>query len=70
MRINVVGYDEDNDTDPFYPVLVSKSTHADHLTVNTLILGNENTSHFVLIKSINALLKKDNTHAIKYHCIR
>ncbi|KAL5249225.1 hypothetical protein ACHWQZ_G018174 [Mnemiopsis leidyi] len=70
VRINVVGYDEDNDTDPFYPVLVSKSTHADHLTVNTLILGNENTSHFVLIKSINALLKKDNTKALKYHCVR
>ena len=60
----------DNKTDPLYPVLVSKSANTNHLTVNTLIIGNENTTHFVLIKSLNALLKKPNTRNTKHHCVR
>ena len=66
----MVGYDMDNKSDPFYPVLVSKSTNTNHLTVNTLLIGNGDTSHFVLIKSLNALLRKPNTRDTRHHCVR
>ena len=70
MRINVVGYDEEDKRAPFYPISVSKSTNLEHAVVNVLLLGNENTSHFVLIKSLDALLRKDSTHNQKHHCVR
>jgi hypothetical protein len=70
VRINVVGYDEEDKQEPFYPILVSKSTNLEHLVVNVLLLGNESTTHFVLIKSLSALLRKSSTRDQKYHCVR
>ncbi len=65
-----MGYDEQTPSDPYYPVAISKSAIPEHLTVNVLLIGNETTSHFILIKSLNALLKKNNTHAVKHYCVR
>ena len=70
VRINVVGYEEESKEDPYYPILVSKSTDLSNPVVNVLLLGNERTTHFVLIKSRNALLRKKNTRRVKHHCIR
>jgi hypothetical protein len=70
VRINVIGFDEESTTDPFYPVLISKSTDASQLTINTLIIGNGKTTHFVLIKSLNNLLRNSNTRKTKHHCVR
>ena len=38
-------------------MMVSKSTNSDHLTANKLIIGNENTTHIVLIQSLKKNLK-------------
>ena len=70
VRINVVGYDEECKEDPYYPVSVSSSSNPDHPVVNVLLIGNERTTHFVLIKSLSALLRKDNTRLMKHHCVR
>ena len=70
VRINVIGYDNESKQDPFYPLVISKSTNREHLVVNVLLLENENTTHFVLIKSLNALLRKDNTRNTKHYCVR
>ena len=70
VRVNVVGYDETTPSDPYYPVAISKSTNTDHLTVNVLLIGNETTTHFILIKSLNALLRKANTRTVKHYCVR
>ncbi len=70
VRINVVGYDKEDTRDPFYPVQVSQSTDAALPQINVLLLGDDKTTHFVLIKSLNALLRKPNTHATKHHCVR
>jgi hypothetical protein len=70
VRINVVGYDEEDKQNPFYPILVSKSTELEYPVVNVLLLGNERSTHFVLIKSLNALLRKSSTRDQKYHCVR
>ena len=68
--INVVGYNEESKDEPFYPVLISKLTDYSLLTVNVLMIGNGATTHFVLIKSLNALLRKPNTRQTKFHCVR
>ena len=70
VRINVIGYDSEVKRDPFYPLAISKSTNTNHLVVNVLLIENENTTHFVLIKSIGALLRKNNTRKIKHYCVR
>ena len=72
VRINVVGYDDDKKaaTEPFYPVRISKIEDPNKLTVNVLILTNGSTSHFVYIKSLNALLKRPRTNKTHYHCVR
>ncbi|KAL5256530.1 hypothetical protein ACHWQZ_G011693 [Mnemiopsis leidyi] len=70
VRINVVCYDEEDKVSPFYPIMVSKSTNLDHTVVNVLLLGTEKTTHFVLIKSLNALLRSSSTRNQKHHCVR
>ena len=70
MRINVVAYDPEDKESPFYPVLVSQSTDENLPLVNVLLLGNDQSSHFVLIKSLDALLRKPNTRNQMKHCIR
>ena len=70
VRINVIGYDNEAKRDPFYPLAISKSTNADHLVVNVLMVENQNTTHFVLIKSLGALLRKKNTNKTKHYCVR
>ena len=68
----MVGYDDSKEaaSEPFYPVKVSKLTDPSLLTVNVLVLTNGDTTHFVLIKSLNALLKRPNTKKTFYHCQR
>ena len=70
MRINVVGYDDEAKIDPFYPLAISKSSNSEHSVVNVLLIENNDTTHFVLIKSLNALLRKANTRNMKYFCER
>ena len=70
VRINVVGYDEEAAPNYFYPLSISKSTETTHMTVNVLLIENETTTHFVLIKSLNALLRNGNTRNTKHHCVR
>ena len=65
-----MGYNDEDKSEPFYPVRISKCTDPETLTVNVLLIGNDVTTHFVLIKSLNALLKKPNTRLTKYHCVR
>ena len=62
-----MGYDGGDKRAPFYPISVSKSTNLVHAVVNVLFLGNENISHFVLIKSLDALLRKPSTKASLCH---
>ena len=66
----MVCYDEEDKEAPFYPIMVSKSSNLDHTVVNVLLLGTEKTTHFVLIKSLNALLRNSSTRTQKHHCVR
>ena len=66
----MVCYDEEDKEAPFYPIMASKSINLDHTVVNVLLLGTEKTTHFVLIKSLNALLRNSSTHNQKHHCVR
>ena len=66
----MVGFDSECEAYPFYPISVSQSTNTEHLMINVLLIGNERTTHFVLIKSLDALLRKGNTRKRMFHCER
>ena len=70
VRINVIGYDDESKTDPFYPAWKSESDDVEALTVNVLLIGNQTTTHFVLVKSLSALLRKPGSTNMKHFCFR
>lgn len=53
-----------------FPLYVSSSEDPNAVEVNVLLISNETTQHFVLIKSLSGLLSKKSTHRQKYYCIR
>ena len=70
VRINVTAYDDSKETasEPYYPVRVSPIDDPTLTTVNVMVLSSGDTSHFILIKSLNALLMKGRNS--KHHCQR
>lgn len=70
VRINVVGYDTECEAYPYYPISVSQSTDEEQPMINVLLIGNDYTTHYVLIKSLDALLRKKNTRDQMFHCVR
>ncbi len=67
-----MGYDAEDEKDPFYPRQVSQQTDKTLPEINVLLLGDDNdvTTHFVLIKSLSALLRKPNTNRMQHVCFR
>ena len=68
VRINVISYDEENKE--FFPVLVDQSTDPSLPVITLLLLGGEHSTHYVLVKSLNALLRPENTRTQRFHCPR
>ena len=70
VRINVAAYDDSKEaaSEPYYPVRVSPIDDPTLTTVNVMVLSSGDTTHFILIKSLNALLMKGRNS--KHHCQR
>lgn len=75
VRINVYGYDFDADQPEdmalntgIFPCYVSAFNYKK--TVNLLLLSHESTQHYVLITSLDALLKEKNKYGKTKHCER
>ena len=68
VRINVISYDEENKE--FFPVLVDQSTNPSLPVITLLLLGGEHSTHYVLVKSLDALLRPENTRTQRFHCPR
>ena len=47
----MISNDEDHTTGHFYPLKISQSTNTEHQTVNVILIENDDTMHFVLIKA-------------------
>lgn len=66
LRINIYGYD--TETYQVFPRYISPLAY--DKTVNLLLLAGENTQHYVLIKSLDALVKTKNKYGKTRHCER
>lgn len=78
LSINVLGWDDgtltcgkpDKRHAGFYPIQLSATPNSED-TINLLLLSNDKTSHYVLVKDLSALLcnKSKNTKK-KFWCVR
>ena len=64
IAINVYGYEKEG----FYPLRISSKNQD---PIHLLLLGNEETQHYILIKSLNVLLRKRTKYGkAMNHCSR